>query len=57
MLDQYSYLFNPNYCPVMFRLKRICEIYSKVLRSEEALHVSLCMELHCHIAIVEFNTN
>lgn len=33
--------FNPNCRPVAFRLKRICEIYSKVLGSNEALHVSL----------------
>jgi len=33
--------FNPNCCLVVFRLKKICEIYSRVLGTEEALHVSL----------------
>lgn len=32
-----------------FRLKRICEIYSKVLGTEEALHVRLRAD-HCATA-------
>lgn len=35
-----QYVFSLNSCVVLFRLKRICEIYSRVLGSEEALHVS-----------------
>lgn len=36
--------FNPSSCVVVFRLRRICEIYSKVLGTDEALHVSLGAE-------------
>lgn len=41
--------FNPNCRLVAFRLKKICEIYSRVLCSEEALHVSLDTDQYTYL--------